>query len=114
MLFGKTTHHKVLMGKSFGSVIGSVLSRLQGNSLANWVSSRWTKGDALEASRRCFIDWCDSRGGGEAGEVQAAISKVRLFIERDGILGSSLSVHRIVPYTIAPDGGGATARTVNG
>jgi uncharacterized protein (DUF927 family) len=44
----------------------------------------WTKGDALEASRRCFIDWCDSRGGGEAGEVQAAISKVRLFIERDG------------------------------
>ena len=33
---------------------------------------------------RCFIDWFDSRGGAEAGEVQAAISQVRLFIERHG------------------------------
>jgi len=44
----------------------------------------WQKGDAIEASRRCFVDWCESRGGGEAGEVQAAISKVRLFIEQHG------------------------------
>ena len=44
----------------------------------------WKKGDAMEASRRCFVDWCDSRGGREAGEVQAAISKVRLFIEQHG------------------------------
>jgi putative DNA primase/helicase len=44
----------------------------------------WRKGDAIEASRRCFVDWYDSRGGGEAGEVQAAISKVRLFIEQHG------------------------------
>ena len=44
----------------------------------------WQRGDALEAARRCFIDWFDSRGGAEAGEVQAAISQVRLFIERHG------------------------------
>jgi putative DNA primase/helicase len=44
----------------------------------------WKRGEAIEASRRCFVDWCDSRGGGEAGEVQAAISKVRLFIEQHG------------------------------
>jgi uncharacterized protein (DUF927 family) len=44
----------------------------------------WQKGDAKEAARRCFVDWCDSRGGGEASEVQAAISKVRLFIEQHG------------------------------
>ena len=44
----------------------------------------WKKGEAIEASRRCFVDWCDSRGGREAGEVQAAISKVRLFIEQHG------------------------------
>jgi putative DNA primase/helicase len=44
----------------------------------------WKQGEAIEASRRCFADWCDSRGGREAGEVQAAISKVRLFIEQHG------------------------------
>ena len=44
----------------------------------------WQKGDAIEASRRCFVDWCESRGGAEASEVQAAISKVRLFIEQHG------------------------------
>ncbi len=44
----------------------------------------WKIGEAIEASRRCFVDWCDSRGGREAGEVQAAISKVRLFIEQHG------------------------------
>ena len=44
----------------------------------------WQKGDALEAARRCFADWFDSRGGAEAGEVQSAISQVRLYIERHG------------------------------
>ena len=42
----------------------------------------WQKGDALKAAHRCFADWFDSRGGAEAGEVQAAISQVRLFIEK--------------------------------
>ena len=44
----------------------------------------WQKGDALEAARRCFTDWFDIRGGAEAGEVQTAISQVRLFIENHG------------------------------
>ena len=44
----------------------------------------WNQGEALEAGRRCFADWFDSRGGTEAGEVQAAISQVRLFIEKHG------------------------------
>jgi putative DNA primase/helicase len=44
----------------------------------------WQKGDALKAACRCFTDWLDSRGGAEAGEVQAAISQVRLFIENHG------------------------------
>jgi putative DNA primase/helicase len=44
----------------------------------------WKQGEAIDASRRCFVDWCDSRGGREAGEVEAAISKVRLFIEQHG------------------------------
>ena len=44
----------------------------------------WSPREALEAARRCFADWFDSRGGAEAGEVQAAISQVRLFIEQHG------------------------------
>jgi putative DNA primase/helicase len=44
----------------------------------------WNQGEALEAASRCFADWFDSRGGVEAGEVQAAISQVRLFIEQHG------------------------------
>jgi len=44
----------------------------------------WKEGEALDAAGRCFRDWFESRGGMEAGEVQAAISQVRLFIERYG------------------------------
>ena len=44
----------------------------------------WPQGEALEAARRCFNDWFDSREGKEAGEVQAAIAQVRLFIEQHG------------------------------
>ena len=44
----------------------------------------WQKGEALEAARRCLTDSLDSRGGTEAGEVQSAISQVRLFIEQHG------------------------------
>jgi uncharacterized protein (DUF927 family) len=44
----------------------------------------WKEGDALKSAGRCFNDWLDSRGGKEAGEIQAAISQVRLFIEQHG------------------------------
>ena len=44
----------------------------------------WKEGDALEAATRCFNNWFDNRGGKEAGEVQAAISQVRLFVEQHG------------------------------
>ena len=44
----------------------------------------WKEGEALEAATRCFNDWFDNRGGKEAGEVHAAISQVRLFIEQHG------------------------------
>jgi uncharacterized protein (DUF927 family) len=44
----------------------------------------WTEGEALEAARRCFNDWFDSREGKEAGEVQAALAQVRLFIQQHG------------------------------
>ncbi len=44
----------------------------------------WKKGEAIEASRRCFTDWYNSRGGTEAGEVLAAIAQVRFFIEQHG------------------------------
>jgi putative DNA primase/helicase len=44
----------------------------------------WNEGEALDASAQCFIGWLDNRGGMEAGEVQAAISQVRLFIEQHG------------------------------
>jgi uncharacterized protein (DUF927 family) len=44
----------------------------------------WDRGEALEAARVCFNDWFDSREGKEAGEVQAAIAQVRLFIEQHG------------------------------
>ena len=44
----------------------------------------WQKGDALEAARRCFMDWFDVRGGAEAGEVQTAVAQVRLFIQQHG------------------------------
>ena len=44
----------------------------------------WAEGEAIEAAGKCFNDWLDSRGGTEAGEVHAAISQVRLFIEQYG------------------------------
>ena len=44
----------------------------------------WGEGEALDAAVRCFNDWFDSRGGKEAGEVQAVISQVRLFLEQHG------------------------------
>jgi uncharacterized protein (DUF927 family) len=44
----------------------------------------WTRGEALKATVRCFKDWLDSREGKDAGEVQAAIAQVRLFIEQHG------------------------------
>lgn len=44
----------------------------------------WQPGAATEAARKCFSDWFETRGGAEAGEVQAAISQVRLFIEQHG------------------------------
>jgi uncharacterized protein (DUF927 family) len=44
----------------------------------------WAEGEALEAAGKCFNDWLDSRGGTGAGEVHAAISQVRLFIEQYG------------------------------
>jgi len=44
----------------------------------------WQRGAATEAARQCFKDWLQSRGGAEAGEVKAAISQVRLFIEKYG------------------------------
>jgi uncharacterized protein (DUF927 family) len=44
----------------------------------------WPQGEAWETARRCFNDWFDSREGKEAGEVQAAIAQVRLFIEQHG------------------------------
>jgi uncharacterized protein (DUF927 family) len=44
----------------------------------------WTQKEALKATVRCFKDWLDSRDGKEAGEVQAAIARVRLFIEQHG------------------------------
>ena len=44
----------------------------------------FSEGEVLDAARRCLRDWLNSRGGMEAGEVQAAISQVRLFIEQHG------------------------------
>jgi putative DNA primase/helicase len=44
----------------------------------------WKEGEAIAAAGKCFNDWLDSRGGSEAGEVHAAISQVRLFIEQHG------------------------------
>jgi putative DNA primase/helicase len=44
----------------------------------------WKEAEAIDAAGRCFNDWLDRRGGSEAGEVQASISQVRLFIEQHG------------------------------
>ena len=44
----------------------------------------WKEGEAIAAAGKCFSDWLDSRGGSAAGEVHAAISQVRLFIEQHG------------------------------
>jgi len=44
----------------------------------------WQPEAAIKAARQCFADWLENRGGAEAGEVQAAISQVRLFIEQHG------------------------------
>jgi putative DNA primase/helicase len=44
----------------------------------------WKEGEAIAAAGKCFTDWLESRGGSEAGEVHAAISQVRFFIEQHG------------------------------
>jgi uncharacterized protein (DUF927 family) len=44
----------------------------------------WQRGAALDAAKQCFRDWHVSRGGGDAAEIQSAISAVRLFIEQHG------------------------------
>jgi uncharacterized protein (DUF927 family) len=44
----------------------------------------WKKGGSTNAARQLFQEWCEGRGGVEASEVQAAVSKVRLFIEQHG------------------------------
>ena len=44
----------------------------------------WNRGKTLEAARCCFSDWFAGREGKEAGEVQAAVAQVRLFIEQHG------------------------------
>jgi uncharacterized protein (DUF927 family) len=44
----------------------------------------WEPGAALDAAKQCFRDWHFSRGGGDAAEIQTAISAVRLFIEQHG------------------------------
>jgi putative DNA primase/helicase len=44
----------------------------------------WKKGAAMEAAGQCFADWFENRGGAEAGEVQAVIAQVRLFVEQHG------------------------------
>ena len=74
----------------------------------------WQPGEALEAVRQCFADWFDSRGGTEAGEVQAGISQVRLFIENHGDFRFESLARKIAPSTIAPDGARATALNANG
>jgi uncharacterized protein (DUF927 family) len=42
----------------------------------------WEPGAALDAAKQCFRDWHVSRGGGDAAEIQSAISAV--FIEQHG------------------------------
>ena len=49
----------------------------------------WKSGTAIEAAHQCFRDWFENRGGAEAGEVQAAISQVRLLSNAMGIPGLS-------------------------
>ncbi len=44
----------------------------------------WERGDAFDASARCFQAWLDGRGGVEPAEVTAGIAQVRKFIEQHG------------------------------
>jgi uncharacterized protein (DUF927 family) len=44
----------------------------------------WNSGGAIQAAKACFDAWFADRGGAGAGEEMAAISQVRLFIEKHG------------------------------
>ena len=44
----------------------------------------WAPGAAIKAARVCLDAWFNDRGGACAGEEMAAISQVRLFIEKHG------------------------------
>ena len=44
----------------------------------------WRTGAAIEAAKACFDAWFADRGGAGAGEDMAALSQVRLFIEKHG------------------------------
>jgi uncharacterized protein (DUF927 family) len=45
----------------------------------------WTPGMATEASRRCFLDWLEARGGTEPFEIKEGIEQVRAFVAAHGI-----------------------------
>jgi putative DNA primase/helicase len=45
----------------------------------------WMPGMATEASRRCFKDWLEARGGTEPFEIKEGIEQVRAFVAAHGI-----------------------------
>jgi hypothetical protein len=62
------------------------------------------RGGALEAAGRCFHDWFEGRGGREAGEVQVALSQVRLFIEQHGDSRFEPLIGTLGAISFAPSG----------
>lgn len=44
----------------------------------------WQAGEALEAAKRCYLEWLRERGTAGATDTHAAIAQVRAFLERHG------------------------------
>ena len=55
-----------------------------GEMAAEWGIFPWEKGEALQATKKCFDSWLALRGGAGAAEDAAILERVTFFIEQNG------------------------------
>lgn len=61
-----------------------LLCAAAGEMSAEWGIFPWEKGEALQATKKCFDSWLALRGGAGAAEDAAILERVTFFIEQNG------------------------------
>lgn len=61
-----------------------LLCAAAGEMSAEWGIFPWEKGEALQATRKCFDAWLSLRGGAGSAEDTAILERVTFFIEQNG------------------------------